>query len=281
MIAERPQYVVYSDLDGCLLDPERYDFEAARPALEILKRRGIPLVLCSSKTQAEVEFHRELLGLATPFIVENGGCILIPEQYFPFPHAFSRTAGPYRVVEFGVSYARLTESLPEIRRVTRFRLRGFAEMTPGEISSVTGLDARAARRAKTRQYDEPFMADLSAAEEEQLRAEAERRGLTLTRGGRFYHLTGRNTKGLAVDFLTRLYRLQWRALVTVGIGDGPNDLSMLEHVDLPVVIPQELSGMDPALEGRNWMTAPAQGPAGWRAVLEAVVAGDRAASSVQ
>src|SRR4030095_2019373 len=38
--------VVVTDVDGCLLDAATYSWDAARPAIEALKQRGIPLVLC-------------------------------------------------------------------------------------------------------------------------------------------------------------------------------------------------------------------------------------------
>ena len=212
--------VIFSDLDGCLLDRKTYDFEEARPALDLLERERIPVVLSSSKTQAEVEFHRDILGLSGPFVVENGGAILIPKGYFPFSHAFTRTTGVYQRVEFGVSYERLVESLRELQWASGLRLRGFSEMGVKEVAFLTGLDVEAARRAKARQYDEPFIADLGPAEVERLEPEVRRRGLVLTRGGRFYHLTGRHSKGLAVDFLVRLYRSASPGLVTVGLGGG-------------------------------------------------------------
>lgn len=236
-----PRFVIYSDLDGCLLDRESYRFDEAQPALELLRRHGIPLVLCSSKTQAEVAHHREILGLAHPFIVENGGALLIPEGYFPFPHAFTRSAGRYCLVEFGVAYALLAEALHEIQRATGLRLRGFSEMSVEEVASLTGLSREAASRAQARHYDEPFVADLTREEAERLDFEARRKGLTLT----------------------RLYRSGFSRLTTVGLGDGPNDLSMLERVDVPVVIPRAPSLVDPAFEGRPWTVAPAPGPAGW------------------
>ncbi|MBI2554605.1 MAG: HAD-IIB family hydrolase [candidate division NC10 bacterium] len=267
------QFVIYTDLDGCLLDRETYSAEAARPALDLLRKERIPLVLCSSKTQAEVEYHRDLLGLTDPFVVENGGAILIPMGYFPFPHAFTRTTGPYQRVEFGVSYARLTETLRELEQATGLRLRGFSEMSLKEVISLTGLDPDAARRAKARQYDEPFVADLSPAHVERLETEVQSRGLALVGGGRFYHLTGRHSKGLAVDFLTRLYRTAFPRLVTVGIGDAENDVPVLQRVDIPVVIPRESALVDPAFEGRRWAVAPAPGPTGWTQAVLAILSG--------
>ncbi|MBI4562476.1 MAG: HAD-IIB family hydrolase [Candidatus Rokubacteria bacterium] len=269
-----PKFVIYSDLDGCLLDRESYKFDAARPALDLLNQEAIPLVLCSSKTQAEVEYHRELLGLRDPFVVENGGAILIPEGYFPFRHAFTRSTGGNQLVEFGVSYTRLTEALRDIRWATGVRLRGFSEMSLEDLVFLTGLSPEAARRAKARRYDEPFVADLTGEEAERLGFEVRRRGLTLTRGW-FYHLTGGNTKGLAVDFLTRLYRSRVPHLTTVGFGDAANDLSMLQSVDIPVVIPRGRLALDPAFEGRHWTVASAPGPAGWAQVVQALLTGER------
>ena len=44
--------IVYTDLDGSLLDGTSYSYEAATPALTALREQGIPLVLVSSKTRA-------------------------------------------------------------------------------------------------------------------------------------------------------------------------------------------------------------------------------------
>jgi mannosyl-3-phosphoglycerate phosphatase family protein len=262
-----PALVVFSDLDGCLLDRETYAHEPARPALALLRRRGIPLVLCSSKTQAEVEYYRAILGLRDPFIVENGGAVLIPAGYVPSARTPTGGGGPYFTAELGIPYARVSESLREIRRATGLGLFGFGDMSVQEVALLTGLEPAAARRAMARRYDEPFIAALRADQLQRLEAEVCRRGLRLTRGGRLYHLSGRHTKGLGVDLLARIYRSRSPKLMTVGLGDGANDLAMLERVDIPVVIPRAPSRVDPALAGRPWRVAPAPGPAGWGAAL--------------
>jgi mannosyl-3-phosphoglycerate phosphatase len=260
-------FVIYSDLDGCLLDRETYAFGAAQPALDLLKARRIPLVLCSSKTQAEMEFYRTALDLAAPFVVENGGAILIPLGCVPPGPSPPSDRGPYLKVELGVPYARLTESLREIRGATGLGLFGFGDLSPQEVALLTGLQPAAARRAMTRYYDEPFVAALSPEQVKALEAEVRQRGLQLTRGGRFYHLSGRHSKGLAAELLTRLYRSRSPQAITVGLGDAANDLDLLERVDIPVVIPKAPSCVDPALVGRSWTVAPAPGPAGWGAAI--------------
>ncbi|MBM4388831.1 MAG: HAD hydrolase family protein, partial [Deltaproteobacteria bacterium] len=59
--------IIFTDLDGTLLDSRTYSFEQAEPALELIKRRRIPLIICSSKTRAEIEAIRETIGNLDPF----------------------------------------------------------------------------------------------------------------------------------------------------------------------------------------------------------------------
>jgi len=67
--------IVFSDLDGSLLDHDTYDWRPARPALEALGERDIPLVLVSSKTLAELEEYRGQLDLPHPVVAENGAVL--------------------------------------------------------------------------------------------------------------------------------------------------------------------------------------------------------------
>jgi mannosyl-3-phosphoglycerate phosphatase family protein len=54
----------------------------ARRLLELLKERNIPLILASAKTRLEQNRIREDLDLSDPYIVENGGAVVIPKGYF-------------------------------------------------------------------------------------------------------------------------------------------------------------------------------------------------------
>jgi mannosyl-3-phosphoglycerate synthase len=79
--------VVFTDLDGSLLHPLTYSYTQALDALRLLQEREIPIIFCSAKTRAEQEVYREELGVKAPFIVENGGAIFIPRDYFPLPRS--------------------------------------------------------------------------------------------------------------------------------------------------------------------------------------------------
>ena len=68
-----PDAIIFSDLDGTLLDQADYSFAAAKPALGMLRTRGIPLVLCSSKTRVEIEEIRRVdSGGTLKFLFERG-----------------------------------------------------------------------------------------------------------------------------------------------------------------------------------------------------------------
>ena len=76
------QGIVFTDIDGTLIDIFTGQFDATRTLVKKLTECRIPLILCSSKTKAEQELIREEAELSEPFIVENGGAIFLPSSYF-------------------------------------------------------------------------------------------------------------------------------------------------------------------------------------------------------
>ena len=261
---EPPDALLFvTDLDGTLLDEKTYSFEPARPALRALARHGATLVLASSKTRAEMEPLARRLGLRPPLIVENGGAILIP-----------RARRGYDAIAIGVGHAELVRALAEIAREAAATPRGLSSLSPAAVSRLTGLSRDAARRALDRAHDEPFLLeDESLAPA--LAAAASRRGLRVTRGGRFFHLTGDVDKGRAFrELLSRLAH-PGRRFVTVGLGDAANDLSLLRAVDRPILVPRPGGRLDPELARAlpEAERAPLPGPAGWNAAVSSVLEG--------
>lgn len=262
---KRDRRVVVTDLDGCLLDAATYSWEAARPSLEALRARGIPLVLCSSKTRSEMAPLHAELGLDAPYVFENGGGIVIPPGA-PWSRLVRRGARPL-LVRLGVPLLDLARALVEIGRDAGVRLRGFSRLSTREVSDLTGLPEAKAALARQREHGEPFV--LESGDEDALRRAAERRGLRITRGGRFHHLTGPHDKGKAVRQVLKLLAPDR----TIGLGDAENDLSLLRAVDLPILVPRPDGGVDPALATAlpEAARAPAPGPGGWNeAVLRAL-----------
>jgi len=262
--------VLFTDLDGTLLHPHTYSFEAAKPALEALQREGIPLVLCTSKTRSEVEFWRRRLGNADPFIVENGGAVYIPSGYFPFPVPEARERDGYEVVEFGTPYPELVETLRICARESGCEVMGFHDMSVAELAVCTLLPVRQAELAKQREYDEAF--EIRGTGSYRLLEAIEAHGLRWTRGDRFYHITGPNDKAAAVRILTTLFARAFGSAVTVGVGDGHNDATFLNTVDIPVIV-QSRFATALARAVPHSLVSLAPGPHGWNDAVLQVLAG--------
>jgi len=64
--------IIFTDLDGTLLDHDSYSFEEASFMLDFIKEHDIPLIIVTSKTRNEVIGIQKRLGISTPFIIENG-----------------------------------------------------------------------------------------------------------------------------------------------------------------------------------------------------------------
>ena len=267
-------WVVFSDLDESLLDRETYRFEEARPALEEIRRRGIPLVLCTSKTAAETLHFERLLGISEPFIVESGGGMYVPKGYFPKLTGTVVDRGAHQLIPLAAGREKVLAGLGHLKEFTANSIRGFDDMTAEEVAEETGLSLEMARLAKERDFDEPFK--FVRREEEfapHLARVALERGLRVNRGGRYYHLHGDTDKGYAVEMLKAHFVRERGPLRTIGIGDSELDFPMLAVVDVPIAVQRRDGTYDPVLTAgvKNLRRAPGRGPAGWNAgVLEAL-----------
>lgn len=174
--------------------------------------------------------------------------------------------GECQVIPLGVPYPSLREALEAFRREKGVRVRGFGDLSVEECARLCGLSLEEAALARQRELDEPFFLEgpCDLAEMERFFS---RRGLSLTRGGRFFHLKGMGCdKGKAVKQVIALFRGESSGpLLTVGLGDSANDREMLAAVERPVAVKRPDGSYAPELmDLPGLLLAPAIGPAGWR-----------------
>jgi mannosyl-3-phosphoglycerate phosphatase len=263
--------LVFTDLDGTLLDHDDYGFAPALHALERLRAAGVPLVPTTSKTLAEMVPLNRALGNRHPCIVENGSAICVPEGYFPGLQEGELDAG-YRVLRLAPAYGEILDVLLRLRRESGYRFRGFADMSDTEVAADTGLGLEQAKLARRRLCSEPLRWQDSAAALERFARDLEAAGLHLTRGGRYQHVLAALDKADAMARLQGLYRREgWLGFLSLALGDSPNDLSLLQAADVAVVIPRKDGGRLELDTGKRMINAPEPGPAGWnRVVLELI-----------
>jgi mannosyl-3-phosphoglycerate phosphatase len=264
-----PYYVVFADIDGTLLDTGASSWEAAAPAVRALRAHGIPLVLVSSKTRAELEPLRRRLQHRDPFIVENGAAVFVPQGLFTFPLERVRRKCAYEVIELGMPYHMLRDVLKQIEDAVETPLYGFGDLSVDEIMHVTGRSRTDATLARMREYDEPFLFEGPQAVMEEVCRQIVMRGLRWTKSGRFFHLTGDNDKGEAIELLMRCYqreqrlRFQPNPVESVGIGDSLNHVPLLAVVDRPILVQKPDGSFDPDVLLPRLVRRQGIGPAGW------------------
>jgi mannosyl-3-phosphoglycerate phosphatase len=270
----RSRFLVFTDLDGTLLDHNTYRWDKAEPALELCARLDVPVILVSSKTRAEMNVLRLELGLASPFVTENGGGIFFPTGSAVEPPPEALLSDELWKWSLGAPYPEVVSALREIRDELGCAIRGFADMTVDEISRLTGLDPERARLAAMREYDEPFIVShCDSREMEPLIRAASRRGLRITEGGRFHHLHGNCDKGEAVEKLVRRCEKADGPLKVIALGDSSNDFVMLKRADYPVLVrsSREYPGLEKEIAYLR--TTREKGPAGWNAAVTALLTG--------
>ena len=260
--------IVFTDLDGTVLDRLTYSYEKSLSAITLLKAKAIPIVFCSAKTRPEQEEYRRELGIDDPFIVENGGAVFIPHGYFsshvPAPHK----DGEYLVIKLGTPYATVRSILKRIEQETGVTIRGFGDISAEEVSHQHRLTPKFAAMAKEREYDEPFYLDAPRHLIEQVLDRIEQAGLTWTPVGNHYSAAGNTDKGKALGILKELYRREYGDIETLGLGDSPNDFPLLSSVDLPMLVQQQ-EGKWADVDSGSIRRIDAVGPEGWsKAIFE-------------
>jgi mannosyl-3-phosphoglycerate phosphatase len=269
--APRLPVLVFTDLDGTLLDHDNYSFAAAQPALSRLNELNIPVILNTSKTLAELEWLTEALNNPHPFIVENGSALCVPKGYFASLPGATLVHG-YKVIRMAPEYATVLQLLNQLRNELEVGFRGFHDMTADEVATETGLSAEDATRARQRLCSEPLVWEDSPEAFARFESALEHRGFSLTRGGRFWHVIARQSKAQAMKKMLALYQTDTgKRFTTIAAGDSPNDMGMLSSADIAVIV-QQPDGRYLDVEGTvRTLRTEAAGPAGWNRSIQDLI----------
>jgi len=265
------QLVIFTDLDGTLLDYHNYSCDRVAPLVLRLKRAAVIIVFCSSKTRAEQELYRKKLGISSPFIVEDGGAVFIEKGYFPFHYDYHRIINSYQVIELGMPYKEVRRRLDEVRQKNNLAFQGFGDMDTAQVAGLTGLDMASAGLARKREYEETLNLTGSKEEISLILKKIEEAGLKWTRGTRFYGVMGSSDKGKAVKILIGLFNRKLGKIKTIGVGDSLNDVPMLAEVDVPVLV-QKPGKYWEEINLPNLYRVEGVGPEGWVKAIEKLVA---------
>jgi mannosyl-3-phosphoglycerate phosphatase family protein len=258
--------VVFTDIDGTLTDIKTGELGDVKDLIRRLKNRNIPVILCSAKTRAEQIKIRRELGLTEPFIVENGGGIVIPKDYFgslsDMPN--HKEVKEYDIIELGKPAREIRLKLLNIRNQFRFKFIGVADLSIESLCHLTDMPPASARRMAQREYGETIL-QIDRRQQRRFAKVAEQSGLKTIYGGRFFDVTIGNDKGKAVGIMINLYKKKYYKdnVKFFGVGDSQNDSTMLRLMDVPMLV-QGPEGTWSNLNVKNIIKIPAIGPNGWK-----------------
>ncbi len=244
--------LVFSDLDGTLLDHHSYDWSPAKPALEALKKAGAGLILASSKTAVEIAGLRADLQMQDwPAIVENGAGLLAAHEVN---------------TDDCTQYQQLRARLQQLPDDLKMHFTGFGDLSNQQVAEITGLTESNATLAKQRAYSEPGLWQGSDKDKKRFIELLDKDNITAQQGGRFLTLSFGTNKADQLRLLAAHYQPQ----ITIALGDAPNDIEMLEAADIGVIVSNPQSSPLPMLagesEGRIIRTINS-GPVGWNATI--------------
>jgi len=256
---KKNSYVIFTDLDGTLLD-ENYSYKEALPVLKILRKKKVPIIFCSAKTKAEQEVIRKKMKLDHPFIVENGSAIYIPKGYFG--KKVGEVRDKYEVILLGTKIENIRKEIERLKK--NYKIKGYGDMTDKEVAEVSGLDLKSARLAKKREFGETLI----EVEEEALKELKKK--FNVVKGGKFIQVFGKGAdKGKSVKILSDMYR-EFGNITTIGIGNAQNDEKMLEVVDIAAIV-KNSDGSWANLKIDKIYKAARIGPAGWVEIIKKFV----------
>ena len=235
-------YIIFTDLDGTLLDHKTYTFEPALEALSDIKSHQIPLILTSSKTKAEIEKLQTILTLKDPFIFENGSGIFYNNQ----------------VVSFGTNLNEIHNKIIPLQKTFNFNCYSLLPLE--QAIQHTELPEEEAKLSQQRQFSEPIIWLDDEKKKIDFMQRIRQLGLYAVQGGRFLTISSHHDKAKALKWIKNTLEKDYQTEFTsIALGDGENDINMIDACDIKILIKNN----NEHLQKPGWVLSKMSGPTGW------------------
>jgi mannosyl-3-phosphoglycerate phosphatase len=233
--------VIFSAADSVLRHAHAPDvFGEAAKVLGPLRQAGIPIVLWSGKTRAEIERIQHELGINHPFVCERDGAVFIPARYFDFDIPRAREVAGYQAVEFGMPYTDVVDALHHTARRLAIDVVGFNDMSVDDVAADCDLPLPQARLAMLREYGEHFRVLGPYDARPRLFKALASAGLRCEPGTPYDHVGAPVRDGTGVKFLSSLYERAHGPLLSLGFCDTRSDAGMMPSVDRRILMKDDV-----------------------------------------
>lgn len=267
------QVLIFTDLDGTLMDHHTYAHEDAKSCMQRLLSHGIPIIPNTSKTLSELLVLRKRLGLDGPFIVENGAAIYINKEFLPAKPKGAIWQDGFWLKSFSSKRSYWLGLIKKIKPEHGHLFEAFSDMSLERLIELTGLPEKDAMLSSNRNFGEPLFWKGSDKQLEDFITMLRRMGAYPVKGGRFLHVGGDCNKGNALIWLLKEYQRQHSEITvsTIALGDGKNDVAMLEVADTAVRIASPANAPPELERTKNVYTSNLHGPKGWAEILDKLI----------
>ena len=251
--------LIFTDLDGTLLDRDTFKFDKIRDYLKKLLSKGIFIIPNTSKTEREIlEFNNEL-GSSLPYISENGAVISgldLLNSNLPKELILSREKD---------NLIKIFENSVPLN--LQDKCKWLNEMDKKKQSLIFGLENEKLKLALDRKYTVPFIFEGPKNEKKELSKIVKKSGLALQEGGRVINLTDKVNKAKALQVFVRFFKKNNKNIKTIAVGDNYNDLDMLKTSDFPCLVFNDKFTLD-QIPINNLIITNKPSPEGWADVIK-------------
>lgn len=274
------RFLIFSDIDNTLVQSyiarnremiHSDGYGDIKKVIKILSENQIPLVLCSTKTRKEQDKIRNDLDIVDPYIVENGGAIIVPKNYFPF-NLDEFGLGTKEIdgnmnLELGKSYEQIITILNDIRNKFHIRFNCVSDFSVTELANKVGISVEGATLMASREYSETIL-EIESVNRVELEKALTERNLIMVQGTRYITVSARHDKGCAVSILKNLFYKKYRneKIQVIAIGDAINDITMFENVDQAFLVRNIFNQYTP-MEINNLTRVKGIAQDGWKEVV--------------
>ncbi len=252
--------IIFTDLDGSLLDRETFRFDSIKNYILKLLRKEIFIVPNSSKTKKEIFSFNQELKRNLPIICENGSAIYglnNLNKNLPDNIILSRDKDEI--------YKLFKKNIP---KKLQLKCKFIHNMSEKKQFDIMGLRGEALNLALSREYSIPFIFNDKKIQKKKLNKLVSLLGLSLHEGGRVLNLCDKVSKALAMKKLVKIYKkIDSKKLITIGVGDNYNDLEMLKFSNFPCLVFNDKFKKD-KINIKGCLVSTKSSPEGWKEVVK-------------
>ena len=259
----KKKILIFTDLDGSLLDKETFKFDVIKDYFKELVRNGIIIIPNSSKTEAELLDFNEQNNLDLSFITENGSSI----------HGLNKIHQnlPDKII--------MSRTIDEIRNIYKTNISlDFKNKTTHILEleievqqKILGLPLDKIKLAIKRDHSLPIKFNGTEIEKKEFTKILKNSGLTIQTGGRIMNVCDNVNKSIAMSKALQLIRKQLDdEIITIGVGDNENDIEMIKQTDYPCLVKND--NFDSSLINiDNLIKSSEPSPLGWADVIKTAI----------